>query len=294
MKLPDFEYKAPTSLSEAIALLAAGNGTARPIAGGQSLLPIMAFRLAHPALLVDLRRIPGLDQIETSAAGVRLGALVRWRDIEDDERLADQHPLLVAAIKHVAHYQVRNRGTVGGSLAQADPAAELPAVALTCEARVEVEGAAGTRVIAAVDLFVGPLTTSLAADEIVICVRFPAWPRGRRWAFEEFSRRRGDFALAGIALFYDEAPDGRARHAHIGAFGVADVPLRLNAAEAALNGRRIDQSAIDDAQRAAMREIDPPGDIHGGAAYRKALLGTLLERALRRACRSARINADSI
>ena len=146
MKLPPFEYASPTTLVEAIGLLAAGAGTAKAIAGGQSLLPVMAFRLAAPALLVDLRRVPGLDRIDIDANGVCLGAKVRWRDIQDDLRLRTAHPLLAAAMSHVAHYQIRNRGTAGGSLAHADPAAEMPGIAVTCDAELVLEGSSGRRV----------------------------------------------------------------------------------------------------------------------------------------------------
>ena len=158
MKLPPFEYASPTTLAEAIALLAAGPGTVKAIAGGQSLLPVMAFRLAAPRLLVDLRRVPGLDRIDIDDRGVRLGAKVRWRDIEDDARLRTAHPLLQAAMAHVAHYQIRNRGTVGGSLAHADPAAEMPGIAVTCDAQLVLTGSSGTRVVPAADFFVGVLS----------------------------------------------------------------------------------------------------------------------------------------
>lgn len=280
MKLPQFEYQAPSSLDEAVALLAASDGAARPIAGGQSFVPVMAFRLAEPSMLVDLRNVPGLDKIEISAEGVRLGAMVRWRDILDDARLKTALPLLPEAIDHVAHYQIRNRGTVGGSLAHADPAAEMPTIALTCDAVVDVVGSKGKRSIKAADLFTGPLMTSLESDEIITSVLLPAWPATRRWAFQEFSRRRGDFALAGIALFYDEDASGRVQNAHIGAISVADTPVRLPKAEAALNGRKLDEDAIAAAATAASAEVNPNGDIHASARYRKSLVGTLLSRAL--------------
>src|SRR5437868_6319886 len=147
MKMPPFEYACPATLSEAVALLASRAGDAKALAGGQSLLPMLAFRMAQPALLVDLRRVPGLREIKIGADGVRLGALVRWRDIEDDARLKTAHPLLKAAIAHVAHYQIRNRGTVGGSIAHADPAAEMPGIAVTCDAEIAATGSAGSRVI---------------------------------------------------------------------------------------------------------------------------------------------------
>src|SRR3974377_1655278 len=174
MKLPAFDYACPATVAEAVALLAS-NGDAKVIAGGQSLVPMLAFRVAAPTLLVDLRKLPGLDRIDVSAAGVRLGGAVRRRDILADARLNNAHPLLVAAVRHVAHYQIRNRGTVGGSLAHADPAAELPGVAVACEAEIAVTGKAGARVIAAKDFFLGALTTALAPDEIITALRLPAW-----------------------------------------------------------------------------------------------------------------------
>ena len=157
MKLPPFDYACPSTLAEAVALLAAHGGEAKPLAGGQSLVPMLAFRVAAPALIVDLGKLDELAQIQISEAGVTLGAMVRWRDILADARLRDAHPLLVAAVEHVAHYQIRNRGTVGGSLAHADPAAELPCIAVTCEAEIVALGKAGARSIAAADFFLGPL-----------------------------------------------------------------------------------------------------------------------------------------
>jgi aerobic carbon-monoxide dehydrogenase medium subunit len=283
MKLPPFDYACPTTLPEAVELLAAHDGDAKALAGGQSLVPMLAFRLAHPTLLVDLRKLADLRGIRISARGVALGAMVRWRDIEDDERLDTAHPLLKAAIAHVAHYQIRNRGTVGGSIAHADPAAEMPGIAVTCDAEIAVVGKSGDRVIKAADFFQGALTTALTPDEIVVEVRLPPWPAGRRWGFQEFARRRGDFAMAAAAVFYDQDAGGRARNAHVGAIGVGDRPLRLTAAEDVLNGRAIDEAAIAQAEAAASATVDPQDDIHASAAYRRALIGTMVERALKSA-----------
>jgi carbon-monoxide dehydrogenase medium subunit len=280
MKLPPFDYACPPSIAEAVALLAAHDGEAKPLAGGQSLVPMLAFRVAAPGLLVDLRKIAELRQIKIAEGGVTLGAMVRWRDILDDERLSTAHPLLVAAVEHVAHYQIRNRGTVGGSLAHADPAAELPGIAVTCEAKIAAIGPAGERVIAAADFFQGPLTTALKPDELITAIRFPAWPARRRFGFCEFARRRGDFALAGAALFYD-GESGKAANAHVGAIGVADRPLRLAAVEEVLNGAPIDDAVIAKAEAAAAAAVDPADDIHATGAYRKALIGVMVERALR-------------
>jgi carbon-monoxide dehydrogenase medium subunit len=284
MKLPAFEYACPATLAEAVALLAAGGGDAKVLAGGQSLVPMMAFRVASPALLVDLRKLAELRRINIAADGVRLGAMARWRDIEDDARLDAAHPLLKAAVAEVAHYQIRNRGTVGGSIAHADPAAEMPGITVTCDAEIAVVGRAGRRVICAADFFVAPLITALAADEIIVEIRLPAWPAKRRWAFKEFARRRGDFAMAGTALIYDMDADGKARNAHVGAIGVGDRPQRLAAAEAAINGQTVDIATSERAGAAASAAVTPQSDIHASAAYRKALLGTLVERALQSAC----------
>lgn len=282
MKLPPFDYACPTTLPEAIALLAS-HDDAKAIAGGQSLVPMLAFRLAQPTLLVDLRKLADLRGIRISDAGVTLGAMVRWRDIEDDERLETAHPLLKAAIAHVAHYQIRNRGTVGGSIAHADPAAEMPGIAITCDAEIAVVGKSGAHVIQAADFFQGALTTALAPDEIIVEIRLPAWPAGRRWGFQEFARRRGDFAMAAAAVFYDQDEGGKARNAHVGIIGVGDRPLRLTAVEDVLNGQSIDEATIAKADAATSAAVDPQDDIHASAAYRRSLVGTMVERALKNA-----------
>jgi len=280
MKLPPIDYARPASIAEAVALLAAHGGDAKPLAGGQSLVPMLAFRLAAPSLLVDLGKLEELRQIRISDQGVALGAMVRWCDVLDNARLRKAHPLLVAAISHVAHYQIRNRGTVGGSIAHADPAAEMPGIAVTCDAEIAVVGNAGIRTIAAADFFLGTLTTALGPDEIVTEIRLPLWPASRRFGFVEFARRHGDFALAGVAAFHDSDGTGRARNAHIGVIGVADRPLRLRAAENAVNGNAIEQATIAAAVAAARAEVDPSDDIHASGAYRRHLIGILLERAL--------------
>ena len=280
MKLAAFDYASPATIEEAVALLASRSGNAKIISGGQSLVPILAFRLAAPELLVDLKQLQGLNRIDIAEDGVRLGAKVRWCEIERNERLKGAHPLLVEAIRHVAHYQIRNRGTVGGSLAHADPAAEMPGIAITSEAELMIVGSKGKRIDKASDFFKGSLSTSLAPHEILTEIKLPPWLVGRRWAFLEFALRRGDFAIAGVALYYDMV-GGNIADIHIGAIGVGDRPLRLHAVEAVLNGRKLDDVAIEDAAKAARESIDPPSDIHAPAEYRRALLTTLLARALR-------------
>lgn len=281
MKPPVFEYASPKTIGEAVKLLASRDGNAKVISGGQSLMPMLAFRLASPELLVDLKHLQNLGGIQISDDGVRLGAKVRWCDIEADARLARSHPLLAEAIKHVAHYQIRNRGTVGGSLAHADPSAEMPGIALTCDAQLTIVGSNGVRVEQAAHFFTGPLQTTLEPDEILTEVHLPPWPAARRWAFQEFARRKGDFAMAGVALFYDCDAKGRIVDAHVGAIGVSDCPIRLPAVEVVLNGNALTEKLIVSAAKAARESVDPPSDIHAPAAYRRAVVATLLARGLR-------------
>lgn len=284
MKLPNIDYAAPGSLAEAVDLLAANEG-AKILSGGQSLIPVLAFRLAYPTLLVDLRDIEGLDEIRITDEGLRVGSRVRWCQIEQDARLRTMHPLFQDMIAHVAHYQVRNRGTVGGSLAHADPAAEMPGVAVVCDCEIVVVGSTGSRVLVAADLFAGPLETTLEPSEIITEVRFPVWPPERRWAFIELARRRGDFALAGVAVYYDEDGKGRATNTHVGAIGVSGTPRRLHEVETLLDGEVITEKLIAEAKAVASRTVDPMEDFHASAEYRKSLAGTLTARALRRAAR---------
>jgi carbon-monoxide dehydrogenase medium subunit len=280
MKPAPFDYQAPATLREAISLLGS-HPEAAVIAGGQSLMPVLAFRLATPSLLVDLRRIPGLGHIGVGEDGVRLGALVRWRAVEDDRRLVAAHPLLREAVAHVAHYQIRNRGTIGGSLAHADPAAELPGVAVACAGEITLAGSAGSRTVAADEFFIGPLSTLRRPDEILTELHLPYWPSDRRWAFRKFARREGDFALAGILLFYDEDDSGAVSNAHVGVIGACHRPHRLRQVEALLDGCVLEERLIRRAAATAAEEVDPPDDLHADAAYRRGLVATLVERALR-------------
>jgi carbon-monoxide dehydrogenase medium subunit len=282
VKLPAFDYAAPATLREALDLLAAHPG-AKALAGGQSLIPTMAFRLAMPPMLIDLGNVRELEKIVVDANGVHLGARVRWRDIENHAELKKAHPLLVEAVSHVAHYQIRNRGTVGGSLAHADPAAELPGIVVTCDAQILVNGPRGPRTIVANEFFTGALSTSLRDDELIVELRLPGWPANRRWAFEEFARRRGDFALAGVAVYYDLDANGCAANSHIGVIGACTRPQRVKQAEAAINGNALTEKTVQAAAHALEGALDDaPSDLHASAAYRRSLAGTLLERALMR------------
>ncbi|AXK80936.1 xanthine dehydrogenase family protein subunit M [Pseudolabrys taiwanensis] len=280
MKLPDVDYIRPKTLKEALDLLSAHGDDAKLIAGGQSLMPMLAFRLLAPKILIDLAGLSELRGIEITESGVRLGARTTWHDIERHPSLKSAHPLLAAAIGHVAHYQIRNRGTAGGSLAHCDPVAEFPTLVVTCGAEVVVAGQDGERVIPAADFVLGPMTTALAADEIIVQIRFPAWPQARRWGFEEFARRRGDFAMAAAAVFYDLDGDQRALDPHVGIIGDADGARRLTDVEDLLAGQRITRSLLTEARALAERSTTPSEDIHAPAPYRRALIGTMVERAL--------------
>jgi len=280
MKFSDFEYLAPTTPEEVVAILKQYPGEAKILSGGQSLLSTMAFRFAQPRYLVDLRNVAGLGNIDASADEIRIGARTRWCEVESSAVLRQHHPLLQEAITHVAHYQIRNRGTVGGSLAHADPASEFPCIVATSDARVRVLGPDGERFVDAKDFLLGPLTTSLQDDEMIVAIHFPPWHPSRKWAFSEFARRPGDFALAGVALFYDPDADGTVRNAHIGVVGACQHAMRLAEAEAALDGKRIDQDTARRVAQTAAREVDPGDDFHATAEYRRALVHTLLERAL--------------
>lgn len=287
MKLPPFEYVRPQTLVEALDHLAAAEADAVPIAGGQSLVPMMAFRMAAPAVLVDISRLPELRGIAVGPGGTRLGAGVRWAEIEADARLCAAQPLLAAALPHIAHHQIRQKGTVGGSLALADPAAELPAVALCCGAEVEIAGPAGLRRVPVEVFLQGAMTTALEPGELVVALHLPVWPEGRRHAFEEFAPRRGDFAMAGVAVLVDPDGEGRVGDARLTALGVADTALRLHAAEAVLAGAALSDDRIARAAAAAEAGIDPPDDPTVDSEYRRALLGHLVETGLRR-CQDGR------
>lgn len=286
MKPAAFEYLRPASLEEAKAMLATHGDDAKILAGGQTLVPMLNFRLAAPAVLIDINEIPGLDRIESDAGDLRLGALVRWHQIEESEVVAAANPLLSEAVKHIAHYQIRNRGTWAGSSAHADPAAEFPAVAVVCGAEFGVQSARGRRMVAAEDFFIGPLTTALEPDEILADVRFPAWPTGRRWAFEEFAFRSGDFAVAGVAALVD--PADRATPCRIVSFGVGDRALRLRKAESLIAERSLSEAVIADAARLASGEVEAQEDIHAPAEYRRSLVEVLTYRTL---CRAAGVEA---
>jgi aerobic carbon-monoxide dehydrogenase medium subunit len=266
MKCAPFDYVRAGSVEEVIEVLTEADGEGKILAGGQSLVPVLALRLARPAVLVDINRVPGLDTIRRTDDAIDVGALVRH------SRLVEQteHPLLAEAARWVGHSAIRTRGTAAGSIAHADPSAELPAVALATGATATVAGPTGTRPVAAEDLFVGPLMTSLGVDEIITEVRFPL---PSRWGFAEFARRHGDFAL--VAAVVAEI-DGSVR---IALGGVGAVPRRAVGAERVVT----EGGSAREAARAASEEIDPTSDIHGSAPYRRALAAEMVRRAVSQA-----------
>lgn len=277
MKPAPFDYSAPRSVPEALALLADEDREPKVVAGGQSLIPMLSMRLARPGLLVDITRVPGLGDLGVDASGaLRIGAAVRQRDAAADPRVRDGWPLLAAAIGHIGHPQIRARGTVCGSLVHHDPAAELPAVALASDARFVVAGPAGERTVDAADFFVATFQTAVEPDELLTEVVFPA--RGGGWAFEELARRHGDFATVGVAVLLERAGDTVAA-ARVVFCGAGPVPVRLPAAEQALTGTDAGPAALDAARAAVLAHLDPSDDVHATAAYRREAAAHLLVRA---------------
>jgi len=278
MKPAQFQYTAPRSLDEALALLAQHGDEATVLAGGQSLVPLLNFRLARPAVVVDINRVAGLDGL-TVNGGVTAGATVRQRTLERNAAIAAANPLLAEAMPLIGHFQIRNRGTVCGSLVHADPAAELPAVAVACDAELTLSSVRGERIVPAAEFFISVLTTAREPDELLTQVRFPAWRPGDGWAVLEVARRHGDFALAGVvARVRIEAE--RITGSRVVLFGVSDRPYDLADASAALRGRVPDAATLEDLASSVRQEIDPDGDIHATAEYRRRVAGTLAARAV--------------
>lgn len=292
MKPAPFRYFAPRSRDEALSLFAEHGDEAKALAGGQSLVPAMSFRLAQPAILVDLNHIADLDAIRTGPdQGFVIGAMTRQRAVERHSGVVARVPLVAATLEHVAHPQIRNRGTFGGSLAHADPAAELPAVALVAEARLVAQSARGQRTIAATDFFTDLFDTALEPDELLVQVELPPMPPGTGWAFDEVARRHGDYALIGVAVAVTKHADGSIATARIAYLSVGPGPVLARRAAAALVGSDGGAEAIRAAADiAAHQDVDdPPTDIHATAAYRRHLITVLTTRALTRAVAAAAV-----
>ena len=281
MKPPRFSYAAPATLEEALALLARHGAEARVLAGGQSLMPLLNFRLARPGHVIDVNRLAGLAAVTAGAdGGLRVGALVRQRTLERSAPIRERCPLIAQAMPFVGHPQIRARGTLGGSLAHADPAAELPAVIVALDARLTLRRAGGERVVAAADFFVGLLTTALAPDELLTEVALPPWPARTGSSVHEVAKRHGDFALGGVAAMLTLDGRGRVARARVVGVGVGPVPVRLADAERSLTGGAPTPAAFAEAGRLAAAGVDPADDIHASGAYRQRLVAVLTTRAL--------------
>jgi len=288
MKPAPFRYVAAESLQQALAAKAAGGDEARFLAGGQSLVPAMNFRLARPSMLVDINPLFELDYVRAAGgAGLRIGALTRHRTLERDPLVAQHAPLVAEAVRQVAHPQIRNRGTLGGNLAHADPASELPAVMLALGARFRARSARGERWIEAADFFRGPLSTALGPEEMLVEIALPALAPRSGTCFLEVARRRGDYALLGVAAVVTIGDDGTCTAAGLALCNAGATPVRAAKAAAALVGRRAGEREIGDAAAAAAAEIDPPENVHATAAFRRHLAGVLTGRALRTAAARA-------
>jgi carbon-monoxide dehydrogenase medium subunit len=288
VKAAPFDYHAPESVAEATGLLTEHGDEAKVLAGGQSLLPMLALRLTRFEHLVDVNGVAEMHGITRGDGHLRIGAATPQAVAEHDADLAAAVPLLARAIPYIGHFQIRNRGTVGGSLAHADPASELPAVALALDATFETASTRGTREIPAAEFFVGTWSTALAEDEILVGTRFPVWEGRCGAGFAEVARRSGDFALAGVAAAVELDGDDRITRVAVGLLGVGATPVRAAATEAALAGTAGDPTTVADAARAGAAELDPVDDVHATAAYRTRVAAHLTETALLAAIEEAR------
>ena len=280
MKPPPFEYVAPRSLDEAVAALAEHGDEAKAMAGGQSLVPLLAFRLARPTVVVDLNGIPGLDGARLDGTTLELGALTRQRDVELLPGLRERCAMITEAVEQIGHVAIRNRGTVGGSLVHADPAAEWTALALALDAELDLVGPAGTRTVPAAEFLISYFTTALEPTELVTGVRLQV-PNGRSGScFLELARRHGDFAIAGVGALVTLDGDGSVADARVALIGVGERAVRVDSAEQVLRGNRPTDELFTEAAAAVQAELDPNSDVHATADYRRHVAGVLVRRAL--------------
>jgi carbon-monoxide dehydrogenase medium subunit len=290
MKPAVFDYQSPTSVAEAVQMLAEApddGGYVKVLAGGQSLVPLLSLRLATPSRLVDINRVGGLDGISDEGGVLTIGALVRQRTAEHSAVVAHACPLMAAALPNIGHTAIRNRGTIGGSIAHADSAAELPTVAICLDAELVAQGPGGERTIPATEFFTGFFSTALAEDEILTAIRIRSAAPGTGAAYEEVARRHGDFAMAGVAAVVRLDGDTVAE-ARIAISGVDALPVRASKAEAALIGQSLDDATVAAAAEAGIADLNPSADLHGSSAYRKHLAGVLIRKAVRTAADRAR------
>jgi CO/xanthine dehydrogenase FAD-binding subunit len=289
MKPAAFEYLAPDTLGAALAAVAAHGDSGKVLAGGQSLIPVMNFRLAQPEILIDLNGVRELDFVRRENGELRIGAMTRQRRLERDPEIARAAPLLAEAVPWIAHPQIRNRGTIGGSLAHADPSAELPAVALALGARFRLQSGRGERWVEAADFFTGLFSTVLEPDELLVEIAIPETRPRTGWSFLEVARRHGDYALVGIAARVELDAAGSCREARCVFLSVGDGPVQARQAQAALAGRTLATAAVEDAAAlAGGRDIEPHGDIHASAAFKRHLAKVLFRRAVETAAERAR------
>ena len=287
MKPHSFSYVRPSSVEEAVMALVEAEGDGKIIAGGQSLVPMMNFRLVSPAVLIDINHIAELKKIEVlPEGGLRIGALTRHHTLETSPEVRQYFPVLQQAMTHVAHLAIRNRGTIGGSITHADPAAELPMMMCLLDAQIFLATPEGPRILEASDFFLGPLTSAVEENELVTEIYLPALPQGAGWAFEEFARRAGDFALAAVGVVMAVA-EGRVTVLRIGVMGVGDTPMRMTQAESLLTGQVLTDTEIASAVSTIREAVEPPSDLHASSAYRQHLVGVLAQRALQHAWQRA-------
>lgn len=279
MKPSTFEYHAPTTLDEAVALLAELGDGAKVLAGGQSLVPMLSLRLAYFDDLVDVWRIPELNGVDHEPDAIFVGATTVQATVESDPEVAERTPLLARATPLIGHFQIRNRGTVGGSIAHADPAAEYPAVALALDAEIEAASPRGRRRIAATDFFRGFWTTDLQPDEVLVGVRFPVWSGRCGFAIREFARRHGDFAIAGAVVAVQVDADDRIEQCSIGLLGLGPTPLRGTTAERVATGQKPDVAPDELGQLAVAELSEAPSDLHGSADYRRRVGAAMVAQA---------------
>jgi carbon-monoxide dehydrogenase medium subunit len=291
MKPPQFTYTCPETLDEALDLLAQHGDDALILAGGQSLMPMLNMRLVRPAVVIDIGRVKNLDQLEIGDGGVRAGATVRQRQLERASGLDRVNPLLRDAMPLIGHFPIRNRGTVCGSLAHADPAAELPAVAMTLDAQFTLASKGGSRVVQANDFFMGYLTTCRQSNEMLVEVKFPARRSGEGWSIQEFARRQGDFAIVGVAVSL-RMTNGRCEDVSLDTFGTSGRAERMAAVEDVLRGQSVADSHIDEAVETMRNKLEADDDIHASGEYRAYVAGTLTRRALKEALARARNGSE--
>jgi carbon-monoxide dehydrogenase medium subunit len=287
VKPAPFRYLAPVTREEALAALRKFGADAKVLAGGQSLVPLLAMRLARPAVIIDLNRIPDLAYIKATRGGLAVGAMTRQWTAERHPQVAARTPLLRDALRWVGHPQIRARGTIGGSLAHADPAAELPAVAAVLGAKFVLATARSERVVDATGFFTGFLSTAVQPNELLVEIRLPAQPGAAGWAFDEIARRHGDFALVGVAALVRLDDDRRCVEARVAFTGVGPGPVRLPEVEQALAGRQVTQTLAVEAGRIAEARLDPDGDVHASSEYRRHVAGVLAARAVTQAAATA-------